>query len=58
MELFKAINRWYMRKFLPFENPSHELFYDQAAAEAAKQKEIEETDRQVKELFGLEINDL
>ena len=32
--MFKALSSWYQRTFLPFEQPDHPLFHDQAAVEA------------------------
>lgn len=34
--MFNTLKAWYMRTFLPFEDPSHPLYHDQAAVEAAE----------------------
>ena len=34
--MFNTIKAWYMKTFLPFEDPSHPLHHDQAAVEAAE----------------------
>ena len=56
MKLLTSIKAWYLRVFLPFELPDHPLHYDHEAAEAAKQREEEETERQFKEIFGIDLN--
>ena len=58
MKLLTSIKAWYLRVFLPFELPDHPLHYDHEVAEAAKQREEEETERQFKEIFGIDLNKL
>ena len=45
MKLLTSIKAWYLRVFLPFELPDHPLHYDHEGAEAAKQREEDETER-------------
>ena len=34
--MFDSLYRWYLQTFLPFEQPDHPLYHDQAAVEAAE----------------------
>ena len=36
MKLLSSIKAWYLRVFLPFEQPDHPLYHDEAAVEAAE----------------------
>ena len=38
--MFKQLKAWYLKKFLPFEDPSHPLFSDGGAQCEAKLQEI------------------
>ena len=58
MKLLTSIKAWYPRVFLPFELPDHPLHYDHEVAKAAQQREEEETERQFKEIFGIDLNKL
>ena len=37
--MLKQLKAWYLKTFLPFEQPDHPLFHDQAAVEAAEAEE-------------------
>ena len=44
--MFDSLYRWYIRTFLPFEQPDHPLHYSQAAVDAELQEIWEEIDRE------------
>ena len=56
MKFLTAIKAWYLRTFLPFEQPDHPLYHDQAAVEAAEAElqeiwdEIEQEDMEALEI--------
>ena len=58
MKLLTSIKAWYLRVFLPFEQPDHPLHYDHEAEELRKQQEERETERQFEEIFGIDLTQL